>query len=117
MRLRTRQDFCCWRTLVASECSAPRHQNSWHATSTTGLKGWRGSRLHANPVISDKTGNQLLERLRAKACPGLDPGWIPVRVKKTRQNKNLEPGSDSIRTGKALGRGGIRLTHFLPLPR
>src|SRR4051794_19870269 len=36
-----------------------------------------------------------LERFRAK--------WIPVRVKKTRQNKNLEPGSDSIRTQKALG--------------
>src|SRR5438552_19000275 len=27
------------------------------------------------------------ERFQAKACPGLDPGWIPVRVKKTRQNK------------------------------
>ena len=25
----------------------------------------------------------------SEACPGLDPGWIPVRVKKTRQNKNL----------------------------
>jgi hypothetical protein len=29
-----------------------------------------------------------LERFRAK--------WIPVRLKKTRQNKNLEPRSDSI---------------------
>ncbi len=38
-----------------------------------------------------------LERFRAK--------WIPVRVKKTRQNKNLEPGSNSIRTGKALACG------------
>jgi hypothetical protein len=28
-----------------------------------------------------------LKRFQAKACPGLDPGWIPVRVKKTRQNK------------------------------
>jgi hypothetical protein len=36
----------------------------------------------------------LLERFRAK--------WIPVRVKKTRQNKRIEPGSDSIRTDKAL---------------
>src|ERR1700752_4358617 len=35
-----------------------------------------------------------LERFRAK--------WTPVRVKKTRQNKRLEPGSDSIRTDKAL---------------
>ena len=41
------------------------------------------------------------ECFRAKACPGLDPG-IPARVKKTRQNKRIEPGSDSIRTDKAL---------------
>src|ERR1700720_2222591 len=32
-----------------------------------------------------------LQRFRAKACPALDAGWIPVRVKKTRQNKRLEP--------------------------
>jgi hypothetical protein len=38
------------------------------------------------------------ERFQAKTCPGLDPGWVPVRVKKTRHNKKLEPGSDSIRT-------------------
>jgi len=35
-----------------------------------------------------------LERFPAK--------WKPVRVKKTRQNKNLEPRSDSIGTDKAL---------------
>jgi hypothetical protein len=35
-----------------------------------------------------------LERFRAK--------WTPVRVKKTRQNKKLEPGSDLIRTDQAL---------------
>jgi hypothetical protein len=29
---------------------------------------------------------RVLERFPAKACPGRDPGWIPVRVKKTRQN-------------------------------
>jgi hypothetical protein len=29
--------------------------------------------------------------------------WIPVRVKETRQIKNLEPRSDSIGTEKALG--------------
>src|ERR1700722_5747606 len=37
----------------------------------------------------------VLERFRAK--------WIPVRVKKTRQNKILEPRSDSIGTEQALG--------------
>jgi hypothetical protein len=36
----------------------------------------------------------MLERFRAK--------WGPVRVKKTRQNKNLEPRFDSIETEKAL---------------
>ena len=32
----------------------------------------------------------MLERFRAKACPALDAGWVPVRVKKTRQNKRLQ---------------------------
>jgi len=32
--------------------------------------------------------------------------WILVRVKKMRKNKKLEPGSDSIRTGKTLERRG-----------
>jgi len=36
----------------------------------------------------------ILERFRAK--------WVPVRVTKTRQNKRLKPGSDSIRTDMAL---------------
>ena len=35
-----------------------------------------------------------LERFQAK--------WIPVRVKKTRQNQNIEPRSNSIGTEKAL---------------
>jgi hypothetical protein len=32
-----------------------------------------------------------LERFQAKACPGLDPGWMPVRVKKTRQKDESNP--------------------------
>jgi hypothetical protein len=47
-----------------------------------------------------------LERFRAK--------WIPVRVKKTRQNKNLEPRSDSIGAEKALVH---RRVHDLALGR
>jgi hypothetical protein len=38
----------------------------------------------------------ILERFQAK--------WTPVRVKKTRQIKNLEPRFDSIEAEKALGR-------------
>jgi hypothetical protein len=30
-------------------------------------------------------------------------GWIPVRVKKTRQNKKIERGRDSIQSERALG--------------
>jgi hypothetical protein len=44
----------------------------------------------------------VLERFQAKACPGLDPGWRPVRVKKTRQIKNPEPRFDLIETERAL---------------
>jgi len=43
-----------------------------------------------------------LERFPAKACPGLDPGWIPVRVKKTRQDKEIELPFRFNRNGKAL---------------
>jgi hypothetical protein len=43
-----------------------------------------------------------LERFQAKACPGLDPGWKPVRVKKTRHQESRAP-FDSIETEKALG--------------
>src|ERR1700692_230225 len=41
------------------------------------------------------SSGQILERFQAK--------WRPVRVKKTRQIKNLEPRFDSIETEKALG--------------
>jgi len=41
-------------------------------------------------------------RFRAKARPGLDPGWKTVRIKKTRQNRNLEPCFDLIETEQAL---------------
>jgi hypothetical protein len=37
---------------------------------------------------------------QAKACPGLDPGWKPVRVKKARQIKNLEPSFRFYRNGR-----------------
>jgi hypothetical protein len=50
-----------------------------------------------NPARLEGTssnGRTFLERFRTK--------WKPVRVKKTRQNKNLEPRSDSIGTEKAL---------------
>ena len=54
-------------------------------------------------VISETSGTahpwcgdlaESLERFRAK--------WAPVRVRETRQNKNLKPRSDSIGTEKAL---------------
>ena len=63
---------------------------------------------------------RMLERFRAKACPGLDPGWMPVRVKKTRQifptGENIVPAliADSqlkmpIRGGRVMPRGlGLR---------
>jgi hypothetical protein len=43
---------------------------------------------------ASKKSHRALERFQAK--------WRPVRVKKTRQIKNLEPRFDSIETEKAL---------------
>src|SRR6202021_4332926 len=73
--------------------------------NAAGIKGQ--IRMERNGAWKARKSGQL-ERFRAKACPGLDPGWIPVRVKKTRQNKYLEPRSDSIGTEKALAAGAKR---------
>jgi hypothetical protein len=51
-----------------------------------------------------------LERFRAKACPALDAGWVPVRVKKTRQNERLEL---PFRFNGTEGLGTIWLSDFL----
>src|ERR1700692_50312 len=41
------------------------------------FEGWNVNAKHALPCRP--------ERFQAKACPALDAGWIPVRVKETRQ--------------------------------
>jgi hypothetical protein len=55
-------------------------------------------------AASRKPSNGAPMRSPAKAGPGLDPEWGPVRVKQTRHIKNPEPRSDSIGTEKARGR-------------
>jgi hypothetical protein len=55
-------------------------------------------------AASRKPSNGAPMRFPAKAGPGLDPEWGPVRVKQTRHIKNPEPRSDSIGTEKARGR-------------
>jgi hypothetical protein len=42
-------------------------------------------------------GLQRPKRFPEKACPGLDPGWIPVRVKKTRQIENADIDRNLLR--------------------
>jgi hypothetical protein len=49
-------------------------------------------------AIAHRHADGVLERFQAKACPALDPGRLPVRVKKARQNKETEPRFWSIRT-------------------
>jgi hypothetical protein len=34
---------------------------------------------------------RLALAVSSESRPGLDPGWIPLRVKKTRQNKRMQP--------------------------
>src|SRR5260370_24631514 len=77
--------------------SRQNHQITWlHQTcqkqGCANIISRLGAESHATAVLA---------RFQAKACPGLDPGWTPVRVKKTRQIKNPEPRFDSIETEKA----------------
>jgi hypothetical protein len=53
------------------------------------------------PNAKKKAGKTPAFFLRMRSCrlERFPAKWVPVRVKKTRQNKNLELGSDSIRTG------------------
>jgi len=55
-------------------------------------------------AASRKPSHGAPARFPAKAGGGLDPGWAPVRVKKTRHIKNPEPRSVSTGTEKARGR-------------
>ena len=55
-------------------------------------------------AASRKPSNGAPMRFQAKAGPGLDSGWRPVGVRKTRHVKHPEPRSDSIGTEKARGR-------------
>lgn len=36
--------------------------------------------LHGSPIAAVWRADNAPWRFRAKACPGLDPGWIPVRT-------------------------------------
>src|SRR5436190_18824845 len=76
-----------WRLLDGELCRLKRRLKHLGAGSPCAGPPKTGQGADALPRLP-------LERFRAK--------WIPVRVKKMRQNKNLEPGSDLIRTDKAL---------------
>jgi hypothetical protein len=47
---------------------------------------------------------KVLRAWQIKSLKRFQAKWTPVRVKKTRQIKNLEPRFDSIETEEALGR-------------
>jgi hypothetical protein len=65
-------------------------------------------RRRALDVVVFDFGLCPLERFPAKACPALDAGWMPVRVKKARQNKEIEPPFRFNRNGKGSSQFGDR---------
>src|SRR5216683_3534897 len=83
----------CFRDFLSRPCRAP--PKGRYAGSGTRDRQCLALTGPIDPVPT----HHALERFQAKACPGLDPGWRPVRVKKTRQVKNPEPRFDSIETG------------------
>jgi hypothetical protein len=72
--------------------------------------GVKNPRDAASAAVYDHRGRECTPQERAvvptagqTVARAFRAKWTPVRVKKTRQNKRLEPGSDSIRTDKAPG--------------
>jgi hypothetical protein len=58
-------------------------------------------------IFSSRLKSTMIDQLKVIKVHGgrlkrFPAKWKPVRVKKTRQNKNLEPRSDSIGTEMAL---------------
>src|SRR5712691_2480159 len=91
-----------------------RNYEHWGLGMADRCRAWGGAVHDADAprsavAIAARWRCRMIESFRAKACPGLDPGWNPVRVKKTRQIKRWSIGSDSIRTERALGRDEVRL--------
>src|SRR5258708_40168953 len=75
----------------------------------------RGSKASGGGQCASRAGFVAFrapERLQARACPGVDPGWKPVRVTKTRQ---MEPCFDSIETERLQGMIGHALK-FMGVP-
>ena len=61
---------------------------------------WRGDTLPPDPLaLIDRVRGAASETSRTTAIPAK---WMLAGVKKTDQIKKLEPGSDSIRTERAL---------------
>src|SRR5882762_2772158 len=67
----------------------------------TGLiAGGRGESSRTDSVM-DPSG---LKHVPQKACPGLDPGWVPVLRKRTCANKEREQDDDSKKSHPALAK-------------
>jgi hypothetical protein len=60
------------------------------AASMSGDLERRNDRNRLKHSLAATAAIAIPARFRAKACPVLDAGRMPVRVKKTRQNKRLE---------------------------
>ena len=86
-RARFRQPADCWALCVRKRHAVDNGRN----LPRTGDHARAGDRV-CLPRGFGRNAAILTRAFQAK--------WIPVRVKKTRQNKRLEPGSDSIRTDK-----------------
>ena len=73
-------------------------------------RAYAGARAASAWYVRPGAAQARVKRFRAKACPALDAGWAPVRVKKTRQKQKraIEGGHwtvihESASVGDAIG--------------
>ena len=85
-------------------CRYCRAQASWASlVGKTGVQAGVQAGVDVIATPRARCVRMMLKSVFQRSMPSdLIRGWIPVRVKKTRQNKRLELRSDSIGTEKAL---------------
>jgi len=64
-------EVCALRVPISCPSAAPA------AETRTNANRWQAGQ---GPAARRRSLRSERERFRAKACPGLDPGWIPVPV-------------------------------------
>src|SRR5258707_15742293 len=98
--------FRMTRRVLTARCCSARFCGRPRAPGRGTAASCRTAFLFISPPYHARPGALRImpKHVPQKACPGLDPGWIPVLRKWTCANKELEQGDDSKKSHPALAK-------------